>query len=58
MKNNLTTWELFSWHKISYLNDFPRDKGSPFCKGTKENLKDYWNTNYSGIKTWKAYEQA
>ena len=39
MKNNLTTWELFSWYKISYLNGFERSDESPFSKGVLENIK-------------------
>lgn len=57
MKENLTTWELFSWHKISYLNQFERELKSPFSNGTSQNLIDYWNTSYAGVKNWKAYDQ-
>lgn len=35
---NITTWELLSWYKISYLKDFDRANGSPFSQGIFKNL--------------------
>lgn len=41
---NTTTWEHLSWNKISYLQDWKREFGSPFDLGIKENLKlVFWN---------------
>ena len=35
---NLTTWEMLSWKKITYLKIWPRKLGSPFSHGLKKNL--------------------
>ena len=39
---NVTTWELLSWYKISYLKDFDRREGSPYSRGFCGNLKQYF----------------
>ncbi|EAR85793.2 DHHC zinc finger protein (macronuclear) [Tetrahymena thermophila SB210] len=36
---NLTTWEFYSWEKITYLKDLPRKFGSPFSLGILKNIK-------------------
>ena len=36
---NLTTWEFLSWHRISYINKWPKKKGSPFSRGCFSNVK-------------------
>lgn len=36
---NLTTWECLSWKKISYMQQWPRNLGSPFHLGFKQNFK-------------------
>lgn len=41
--NNLTTWEMFRWDRIEYLNIFDKSKlTSPFSKGFKHNFKIFW----------------
>ncbi|CAG9326035.1 unnamed protein product [Blepharisma stoltei] len=49
---NLTTWELISWNKITYLKDRPKDKGSPFNFGFLGNFK-YFCKFHSKPKVWK-----
>ena len=52
--NNLTTWEALSWNKISYMRIWPRKYGSPFDRGTKQNLKLYfWMKSKSKFTNWK-----
>lgn len=38
---NMTTWENIAWKQISYLRDLPEQKGSPFSRGTLQNLYIY-----------------
>jgi len=38
---NLTTWEIVSWDRISYLKNWPKKLGSPFSKGFFGNLYQY-----------------
>ena len=54
MNVNLTTWEIFSWHKISYLNEFKKEDESPFSDVNGGDMRNYWFTGYKGLKTWKA----
>jgi palmitoyltransferase len=35
---NMTTWELASWSRISYLRSWPKELGSPFSGGIVHNL--------------------
>ena len=52
--NNLTTWESLSWNKISYMRLWPRKYGSPFDRGSVQNLKLYfWEKSKSKITIWK-----
>lgn len=52
--NNLTTWESLSWNKISYMRLWPRKYGSPFDRGSIQNLKLYfWEKSKSKIIIWK-----
>lgn len=37
--NNLTTWELECWNKITYLQNRPKSEGSPFSMGLYMNWK-------------------
>lgn len=39
ISKNITTWEQLSWKKISYLQDWEREYGSPFDLGIIENFK-------------------
>lgn len=39
---NLTTWENVSWGRISYLKHLRERKGSPFSRGIKQNLQQYF----------------
>ena len=41
LTRNVTTWECLSWKKISYLTDWPRDLGSPWNFGLKDNIKTF-----------------
>jgi hypothetical protein len=43
---NLTSWEFLSWMRITYLKIWPKKYGSPFSKGTKENLKMFFTYNF------------
>lgn len=36
---NITTWEQLSWKKISYLQDWDKQYGSPFDLGPWQNMK-------------------
>jgi hypothetical protein len=47
MIKNITTWELVSWKKISYLNGRQRKDGSPFGVSASENIKQYWKRGLS-----------
>mmetsp|Transcript_7470 Transcript_7470/g.16331 ORF Transcript_7470/g.16331 Transcript_7470/m.16331 type:complete len:454 (-) Transcript_7470:5-1366(-) len=38
---NLTTWEYLRWRRISYLRDFPPNRGSPFSSTLARNLSLY-----------------
>lgn len=53
MVTNLTTWELFSWNKITYLEGFTRAKGSPFNQGIRRNLQMYWKSLTEGHHKWR-----
>lgn len=55
MFNNLTTWEFFSWNKISYLKEFKYAEGSPFSTSVGSNLKKYWFPNGQKHFLWKPY---
>ena len=51
----LTSWEYFSWMKITYMKVWPRKYGSPFSQGSFiDNFKDYFSpiNQYSAIQ-WK-----
>ncbi|CAG9332133.1 unnamed protein product [Blepharisma stoltei] len=39
--HNVTTWEIMSWSKISYLKNWPEGSQSPFSKGFVGNLYQY-----------------
>lgn len=40
---NLTSWEFFSWMRITYMKVWPKKLGSPFSRGSKiENLKQFF----------------
>merc|ERR1712147_116484 len=43
---NLTTWEFFSWMKITYMRVWPRKLGSPFSNGWKQNLRMFCCYNF------------
>ncbi len=43
ISRGLTSWEYFSWMKITYMKVWPRKYGSPFTRGTiSENFKEYF----------------
>ncbi|KAL4463920.1 hypothetical protein ABPG74_005857 [Tetrahymena malaccensis] len=44
---NLTTWEFYSWEKITYLKDLPRKFGSPFSLGIFKNIKHRFISTFS-----------
>ena len=54
---NLTTWEVLRWMKISYMKVWPKRYGSPFSVGTRANLRLYCfiNCRYrtTEFKRWK-----
>jgi palmitoyltransferase len=50
---NLTTWESLSWHKISYLKEWPTHMGSPFSNGVKKNLAYFCCTVKSELQRWR-----
>lgn len=61
--NNLTTCsfliyfkigELLSWNKISYMEQWPEEYGSPFSQGFKKNLKEFF-CNYAPADTYKKW---
>jgi len=35
ISENLTSWEMLSWMRITYLKVWPKKLGSPFTKGSK-----------------------
>lgn len=39
LTKNLTTWEVLSWQRISYLQHWPRKLGSPFDLGCRVNWR-------------------
>lgn len=39
LPRNITTWELLSWSKVSYLREWPKRFGSPFDLGFTANLR-------------------
>ncbi|CAK94633.1 unnamed protein product (macronuclear) [Paramecium tetraurelia] len=50
---NLTTWEFYSWNKISYLQELQRKNGSPFSQGWKRNLQTYCRFNIPQLTIWE-----
>mmetsp|Transcript_12157 Transcript_12157/g.22364 ORF Transcript_12157/g.22364 Transcript_12157/m.22364 type:complete len:459 (-) Transcript_12157:2-1378(-) len=47
---NLTTWEYLRWRRISYLREFPPNRGSPFSSTLARNLALYCCTgNFAPI---------
>eukprot|EP01016_Furgasonia_blochmanni_P047395 TRINITY_DN6960_c0_g1_i3.p1 TRINITY_DN6960_c0_g1~~TRINITY_DN6960_c0_g1_i3.p1 ORF type:complete len:591 (-),score=136.28 TRINITY_DN6960_c0_g1_i3:87-1793(-) len=52
MVSNLTTWENLSWHKISYLREWPEEAGSPFDTGMKDNVMYYCCYRDKSLKKW------
>ncbi|CAD8093112.1 unnamed protein product [Paramecium primaurelia] len=50
---NLTTWEFYSWNKISYLQELQKKNGSPFSQGWKKNLQTYCRFNISQLTIWE-----
>ena len=52
--NNFTTWESLSWNKISYMRIWPRKYGSPFDRGFKINLKQYFcQKSQNKLTNWR-----
>jgi len=49
---NLTTWEIVSWKKISYLNNWEKALGSPFSMNLVGNLK-YFCSWKSVPRVWR-----
>jgi hypothetical protein len=46
--NAITSWEYFSWMRITYLKVWPRKYGSPFSAGTKmENFHEFFKIRRS-----------
>jgi len=46
--------ENLSWKKISYLREWPKNKGSPFTLGIRENIRKFMQMNLSSLITnWK-----
>lgn len=46
--NAMTSWEYFSWMKITYLKVWPRKYGSPFTQGSRiKNLKAFFKVRRS-----------
>lgn len=35
ISENLTSWEMLSWMRITYLKVWPKKLGSPFTKGSR-----------------------
>lgn len=53
---NITTWEILSWSKISYLKEFNKDQGSPFSLGFRGNIYHYCFEAYSNkYKEWNLF---
>mmetsp|Transcript_13484 Transcript_13484/g.11550 ORF Transcript_13484/g.11550 Transcript_13484/m.11550 type:complete len:118 (-) Transcript_13484:13-366(-) len=51
--SGLTTWERWSWTKISYLNEWRKEWGSPFSKGKCANLKHFCCNFKTELQRWK-----
>ena len=46
--NAMTSWEYFSWMKITYLKVWPRKYGSPFTQGSRvKNLRAFFKVRRS-----------
>ncbi|CAK57628.1 unnamed protein product (macronuclear) [Paramecium tetraurelia] len=50
---NLTTWEFYSWNKISYLQELQRRNGSPFSYGWRSNLSTYCRFKIPKLTIWE-----
>ncbi|CAD8107534.1 unnamed protein product [Paramecium sonneborni] len=50
---NLTTWEFYSWNKISYLQELKKKNGSPFSYGWKKNLQIYCRFQIPQLTIWE-----
>jgi len=49
---SLSSWEYFSWMKITYLKVWPKKYGSPFSKGSKTaNFKSFCSNPF-GSRTY------
>ncbi|CAD8175587.1 unnamed protein product [Paramecium pentaurelia] len=50
---NLTTWEFYSWNKISYLQELKRKNGSPFSYGWINNIQIYCRFKIPQLTIWE-----
>jgi hypothetical protein len=55
ISKGLTSWEYFSWMKITYMKVWPPKYGSPFTRGTVlKNFKEYFTPIKSQFATvWR-----
>ena len=55
LTKNVTTWECLSGKKISYLADWPRELGSPWNFGIKDNIRTHlcYNQTKEDFFIWK-----
>lgn len=52
----MTSWEYFSWKKVSYLNGYEYSKGTPFDQGKVKNCFLFWSSSNEFIK-WKIVKE-